>query len=461
MPAKAQGFRRRAKIGVSDLQPTAKNSLFSCFFKARETVNALFLGMFKHTATAMAFVLLLHLFYGCRTVKPAVSKENMLEQLMAGNPAFADVLKNRDSLRVQIVYTKIDRDSRNQPRFTDYYFNVKNNLYFYPASSVKMPIAFLAMEKMNELKIPLNTTFITEKSYTGQTMVYNDPTSPDGRPTVEHYIKKLFLVSDNDANNRLYELLGQQYLNDQLYTKGYKEAQILHRLGVSMPDDQQRNTNPFSFRDTSSKIIYEQQNKNSSYNYIPRTDFVGNAYMSGDKKIETPMNFSSKNRFYLTDLHQVLRSVIFPEAVPRQQRFNFTPADYSFVYQYMSQLPSETTYPEYELKEHYDSYVKFFMFGTKKEPMPKHIRIFNKVGWAYGFLTDVAYIIDFEKNIEFMLSATIYCNADGVLNDDKYDFDTVGMPFLEKIGQAVYDYEAKRNRKQIPDLSKFKVRYDK
>lgn len=461
MPAKAQGFRRRAKIGVSDLQPTAKNSPISYFFEGVERVNALFLGMFKHSITVTGFVLLLHLFYGCSTTKPVVSKENMLEQLMAQNPAFADILKNRDSLRVQIVYTKIDRDSRNQPRFTDYYFNVKNNLYFYPASSVKMPVAFLAMEKMNELKIPLNTTFITEKSFAGQTMVYNDPTSPDGRPTVEHYIKKLFVVSDNDANNRLYELLGQQYLNDQLYKKGYKEAQILHRLGVSMPDDQQRNTNPFSFRDTSSKIMYEQQNKNSSYNYIPRTDFVGNAYMSGDKKIETPMNFSSKNQFYLTDLHQVLRSVIFPEAVPKQQRFNFTPADYSFVFQYMSQLPSETTYPEYELKEHYDSYVKFFMFGTKKEPMPKHIRIFNKVGWAYGFLTDVAYIVDFEKNIEFMLSATIYCNADGVLNDDKYDFDSVGMPFLEKIGQAVYDYEVKRNRKQIPDLSKFKVRYDK
>jgi hypothetical protein len=461
MPAKAQGFRRRAKIGVSDLQPTAKNSPFSYFFEGVERVNALFLGMFKHTVTVTGFVLLLHLFYGCSTTKPVVSKENMLEQLMAQNPAFADILKNRDSLRVQIVYTKIDRDSRNQPRYTDYYFNVKNNLYFYPASSVKMPVAFLAIEKMNELKIPLNTTFITEKSYAGQTMVYNDPTSPDGRPTVEHYIKKLFVVSDNDANNRLNELLGQQYLNDQLYKKGYKEAQILHRLGVSMPDDQQRNTNPFSFRDTSGKIMYEQQNKNSSYNYIPRTDFVGNAYMSSDKKIETPMNFSSKNRFYLTDLHQVLRSVIFPESVSKQQRFNFTPVDYSFVYQYMSQLPSETTYPEYELKEHYDSYVKFFMFGTKKEPMPKHIRIFNKVGWAYGFLTDVAYIVDFEKNIEFMLSATIYCNADGVLNDDKYDFDSVGMPFLEKIGQAVYDYEVKRNRKQIPDLSKFKVRYDK
>lgn len=398
----------------------------------------------------------------CKAPRAAVSKENLLEQLMTGKPAFANALNNRDSLRIQIVYTQINRDKKNRPHFTDYYFNVQKDRYFYPASTVKMPIAFLALERLNNLKINRNATFITEKSYAGQTAVYNEPTSADGRPTLEHYIKKLFLVSDNDASNRLYEFLGQQYINDQFKVKGYPEAQILHRLGVSMPEDQQRNTNPISFRDSAGRILYQQPNVNSSYEYLLRNDFVGKGYMSGDKLVNEPFNFSRKNRFYLTDLHQVLRSVIFPESVPQHQRFNFTEDDYRFLYQYMSQLPSETNYPDYDLVEHYDSYVKFFMFGTqKKTAMPKHIRIFNKVGWAYGFLTDVAYIVDFEKNIEFMLSATIYCNSDGILNDDKYEFDEVGNPFLEELGKLVYDYEVKRERKVAPDLSRFKVVYEK
>jgi Beta-lactamase enzyme family len=428
-----------------------------------DALKGLFLGMFRTVDSLLLFIWIMAMFVGCKPSKPIVSTENLLETMMKENPgAFGDVLANRDSLRVQIVYTKIDRDKKNRPHFTDYYFNVKNDLYFYPASTIKMPVAFLALEKLNKLGIPRNTTFITEKSYAGQSIVYNDPTSPDGRPTVEHYIKKLFLVSDNDANNRLYEFAGQQYINDQLAVKGYKDAQILHRLAVTMPEDQHRNTNPISFRDTSGKIIYKQPNINSTYNYINRSNFVGNAYMNGDVKIDEPLNFSRKNRIYLTDLHNILRSVIFPEAVSQQQRFNFTQDDYRFLYQYMSQLPSETTFPEYELKEHYDSYVKFFMYGTQKQTkIPKNIRIFNKVGWAYGFLTDVAYIVDFEKNIEFMMSATIYCNADGVLNDDHYDFDTVGLPFLEKLGQLMYDYEVNRERKNIPDLSKFKVKYDR
>ncbi|HLO37363.1 MAG TPA: hypothetical protein VK173_02625, partial [Lacibacter sp.] len=157
-----------------------------------------------------------------------------------------------------------------------------------------------------------------------------------------------------------------------------------------------------------------------------------------------------------------LRSVLFPEAVPAEQRFNIKDDDYRFVYQYMSQLPSETKFPEYDTTEFYDSYCKFLLFGTQKhKPLPKHIRIFNKVGWSYGFLTDVAYVVDFEKNIEFMLSATVYCNEDGILNDNKYDYDSVGLPFLENLGQVIYDEEVKRKRKYQPDLSKFKLSYDK
>ena len=321
----------------------------------------------------------------------------------------------------------------------------------------------LAMEKANELGIPFNSAMITEKGAEGLTAVYNDPTTPDGRPTLAHYVKKIFLVSDNDANNRLYEFLGQQYLHDQLKTKGYPDVQIVRRLAISMPEELHRLTNPIKFMDTSGKTIYEQPLQKSQYTYLQRNDFSGKGYISdAGKLVSEPMDFSRKNRIYLYDLHKQLRSVLFPEAVPEKERFKLKPEDYRFLYQYMSQLPSETRYPEYDTAHFYDAYCKFLLFGTQKNiPLPKHIRSFNKVGWSYGFLTDVAYITDFEKNIEFMLSATVYANADGILNDDQYDYETVGLPFLEKLGQLLYDYETKRKRTYQPDLSKFKITYEK
>jgi hypothetical protein len=174
-----------------------------------------------------------------------------------------------------------------------------------------------------------------------------------------------------------------------------------------------------------------------------------------------PMNFSKKNRLSLEDLHQILRSVIFPETLPENQRFDLTDSDYAFLHKYMSQFPGETIYPSYDSVNYPDAYAKFLLYGAQKGSVPKNVRIFNKVGDAYGQLIDIAYITDLNKNIEFFLSATINCDRDGVLNDDAYDYDSIGFPFMKNLGQVMYDYELKRTRTFQPDLSRFKIRYDK
>lgn len=387
---------------------------------------------------------------------------NVLNRLLKNQPAFFEnVLAQKDAMRVQIIYTQIDRDAQNRPRFTDHTFNVQEGLYFYPASTIKMPLAFLALERLQQLGIDAHATMITDAASNGQTAVFNDPTAADGRPTAAHYIKKLFVVSDNDASNRLYEFLGQEYLHRQLQQKGYTGAQVLHRLSVPLTETQNRCTNPVRFFDAGGNLLHRQAEAVSTYDYLPRTDYVGLGYMEGGKQINQPMDFSRKNRFYLTDLHRMLRTVLFPESVPEQQRFQLNQQNYRLLYQYMSQLPNETSYPQYDTATHPDNYVKFLLWGDQKnKPLPAGIRIFNKVGWAYGFLTDVAYIVDFENKVEFLLSATIYCNADGILNDDKYDFDSVGIPFLAQLGRVVYDHELKRKRTHAPDLSRFRLPYE-
>jgi hypothetical protein len=93
--------------------------------------------------------------------------------------------------------------------------------------------------------------------------------------------------------------------------------------------------------------------------------------------------------------------------------------------------------------------------------MPPYVRVFNKVGWAYGCLTDVSYVVDFKNKTEFMLAATIYVNKDGVMNDDKYDYETVGWPFMYALGQTIYKYELRRKKDNLPDLSKFRMNYQK
>ncbi len=407
------------------------------------------------------------------TIKIAAKKENIdnartspfLENLLQKYPQYFDsILQNRKARNVQIIYTEVNRDGNNKPGFTDYFFNVDSSKYFYPASTVKLPTALLALQKLHGLQntgITKSTTMITEDAYSGQTPTFNDPQTPDGRPNIESYIKKIFLVSDNDAFNRLYEFLGQEYINEQLHKKGYRDAQILHRLEISLSEDENRHTNPMQFLDSNNNILYNQPLLFNETKYAERRDTLGKAYYRGGQLVNTPMNFSKKNRIALEGLHNILRSVIFPKSVPENKRFNLTDSDYTFVLHYMSQFPGETIYPFYDSVNYPDAYGKFLLFGSQTEPLPKNIRIFNKEGDAYGELIDIAYIIDFDKNIEFFLSAAINCNTDEILNDDMYDYDSIGFPFMKNLGRVIYNYELKRKRVHKPDLSSFKIIYDK
>lgn len=374
---------------------------------------------------------------------------------------FQAVLANPNN-KVQIIYTEIDRRKNGKPEFTDHYFNINDSSYFYPASTVKLPVAVLALQKLNELRIAgldKNSTMISEADYSGQSEVYNDPSTPNGRPTIEHYIKKILLVSDNDAFNRLYEFLGQEYINNTLHKMGYEEVQIVHRLDISLTEDENRHTNPVRFFDTSGKLIYEKPLEASKLVYATRNTKMGTGFYRGGEIVNEPFDFSKKNRVSLTTLHSIVRSIMFPEAVAKKQRFRLSNDEYDFLRKYMSMTPLESKFPFYDKENYWDTYVKFLLYGTEKNVSKNGIRIFNKVGDAYGFLIDAAYIADFTNNVEFMLSAVIHCNSDGIFNDDKYDYDEIGYPFMKHLGQVIYDHEIKRKKKVVPDLSKFQFNY--
>ena len=269
------------------------------------------------------------------------------------------------------------------------------------------------------------------------------------------------MVSDNDAFNRLYEFLGQGYINAELHKRGYLDVQLLHRLQIALSEEENRHTNPINFLGDGNTPLYAQPQQYNPTQYLPRTDSMGKAFYRGGTLVDGPMDFSKKNRISLEDLHTILIGLVFPNKLRAAQRFNLTEEDRRFVLKYMSQLHSESVYPAYDSASYWDAYCKFILYGSEKGSLPKNIRIFNKVGDAYGHLLDVAYVVDFEKKVEFFVSAVIYCNSDGVLNDDKYNYEDIGLPFMKHLGQTLYEYELKRPRKIIPDLSGLVFGYDR
>lgn len=396
-----------------------------------------------------------------------IQAQTPLQQILRTLPEGMDtLLRQSEKYHIQIVYTQIDRDAQNKPHFQTYSFG-DSTQYFNPASTVKMPAAFLALEKINQLGIigldkysPLRI----DAARPPQSPVYADSSAANKLPSIAHYIKKIFLVSDNDAFNRLYEFLGQRYLNQQLRSKGYTRTRIVHRLALPGFDTvANQYTNPVSFSKPDGSPLYYQgevfsKAEPTELHLGSQTLGIGH-YTPDEQLVRRPFDFSYRNFIALRDLHDMLQAVLFPEAVPPSRRFDLRSADYDFLYRTMSTLPGESDYPAYDSKEFYDSYVKFFLYGDQTTPMPDSIRIFNKVGTSYGFLTDVAYIADFENKVEFMLAATIYVNEDGIINDNKYEYDQIGMPFLTQLGRAVYHYELQRPVRRKPDLSRFNFTY--
>ena len=83
------------------------------------------------------------------------AQDPFIEKLMRSRPEhFRKVMDHARKLEVQIIYTRIDRDTQNRPQFTTYTYRADSNRYFYPASTVKFPMVLLALEKMKELGLP-------------------------------------------------------------------------------------------------------------------------------------------------------------------------------------------------------------------------------------------------------------------------------------------------------------------
>jgi hypothetical protein len=388
----------------------------------------------------------------------------LLDSLLQQRPeSFGNICQNSKAHRLQIIYTRIDRKADGSPRFKHYRYPATVPDYFYPASVVKLPVSVLALEAVNKLStkgITRNTPLKHEALEGISEEALIDSTMRNGQPSVAGYIKKIMLVSDNDAFNRLYELLGPAQINTRLAKLGYDRTQIIHRLSRSLTETQNRTTNSVRFCDESGKTLLNFPQRYNDQPYPKRSDQIGKAWYRGDSLVNHPMDFSGKNRLPLDELHDMLIRIVFPEAYAVDQRFQLAADDRSFLLRCMSQWPTESRYPNYSADtSFYPAYCKFLLYGAEKEIPDPDIRIFNKVGDAYGQLTDAAYVADFKNGVEFFLSATIYCNADEVLNDDRYDYETVGFPFLKQLGRMVLEYERKRVREFPARLDGMRMDY--
>ncbi len=406
----------------------------------------------------LALALLLLNLSACHRAIPSNTPEggglpvpNPLYVLAEEHPEWGEWTQDPSKYQAQIILTTIQRDAKGKASYKSHYWGHPVGEYFYPASTVKMPVAVLALQRLRELNINGLDAYTPMEhgiGQTPQTAAKVDSSAEGGLPTVANYLRKIFLVSDNDAYNRLYEWLGPAYINEQLQAKGLTNTRIIHRLSVSGFDAEgNRHLNPIRFYNESG-TLYEREATYSKWEspLNPSGQQKGIGYYEGEKLVKKPFDFSTKNFVSLEDLHGIVMRLYLPAAFPKQQRFDLQPEDYVLLKTAMGQRPRESSFPAYP--NQYDHYVKFWQFGDRdsSQQMPESIRIYNKVGWAYGYLTDAAYIVDTQAGVEYFLSGTIHVNEDRIFNDDAYEYESTGLPFFGQFGRAIHAWVLSQKR---------------
>lgn len=379
--------------------------------------------------------------------------------IKANYDSLLPISANPNEYELQIIYTQIDRNENQEASFTTYTFGQKKPKYFYPASLVKLPTCALALEKINELQINnlnVNSYMFTDSVFICSKKILNDSSSSTCYPSLGNYIKKMLLVSDNNSYSRVYEFLGMDYIQNKLLQKNLGEVRIVSKFDGFCGKEDNKFTFPILFTNEDFDTLYFQKTA-KSINYFNHP--LGKVYkgkkqmLNNGRIIKKPKDFTSSNYLNLRDIDGILKRVIFPENFPEKERFNLKPEDYVFLKKYLSMWPRESIDPIFPDSIFEDSHKKYLIYGNYHDRIENDsVRIFNIVGQSYGTLADCAYIVNYEKGIEFFLSVCIYTNKNGIMNDGKYEYKSIGFPFLSKFGKVIYDYEYKREKTNLPTI---------
>jgi len=378
----------------------------------------------------LACLLLSIILFGCSL------ETNPIKSSFRKNDFLKEIIKEKEDYEIQILLTKIDQYN-SKVDFQEYKYQLDDNKYFYPASTIKLPIVVLTLKKINELRSKGSEITLKSKITLNYKDDYSELVIRDSITSFQNLIADVFLVSDNSASNILIDFIGYNYFNHEMENAGFDKTYLNHKFN---PDPYVNST--WQISDLDNNII-SSINDNQK---IIKADEKTNGLEKGERRyfkgeiLEESLNFSEKNRSSITDMHNLIKYIFYPEIFDSTNTFNLNVEDYDFLRYWMSRFTYEDIGEKFIGDENFfETYNKFFIHGDEQSVSNEQIRVYNKIGQAYGTSIDNGLIKNYQDNVEFILTATIYTNKNKVINDNLYEYDDLAVPFLAKLSRAIYN----------------------
>tara|TARA_B100001059_G_scaffold7738_1_gene6460 strand:- start:7798 stop:9003 length:1206 start_codon:yes stop_codon:yes gene_type:complete len=380
----------------------------------------------------------LYFLFGLFFVLSCDFSTNPIKSVIKNDEFLSKILKNKEQHEIQVIFTEISRNKDGEPIFKDFEFQVDENKYFYPASTTKLPIVVLTLDKINELRssgidITLKSKISISSNHSEKNEIQLDTIT-----SFQNLIADVFLVSDNYSSNILIDFIGYNYFNTKMSQAGLKNTYLNHKF----------NPDPYVNIDWLIQTVDKQLISSNQDQIIVTANQNISGLKKGENKFQDGMivsgslDFSQKNRHSIRDMHNLLKRIIFPSKLDNENVFNLNVEDYDFLRYWMSRYTYEDLGDKFRNnKKYFDSYNKFFIHGSDTVINNRNTRVYNKLGQAYGTSVDNAYIRNYQDDIEFFLTATIYTNKNKTINDNVYEYDQIAIPFLSKLSQTLYSQQ--------------------
>ena len=378
----------------------------------------------------LACLLLSIILFGCSL------ETNPIKSSFRKNDFLKEIIKEKEDYEIQILLTKIDQYN-SKVDFQEYEYQLDDNKYFYPASTIKLPIVVLTLKKINELRSKGSEITLKSKIILNFKDDYSELVIRDSITSFQNLIADVFLVSDNSASNILIDFIGYNYFNHEMENAGFDKTYLNHKFN---PDPYVNST--WQISDLDNNIISSIDDNQK----IIKADEKTNGLEKGERRyfkgeiLDESLNFSEKNRSSITDMHNLIKYIFYPEIFDSTNTFNLNVEDYDFLRYWMSRFTYEDIGEKFIGDENFfETYNKFFIHGDEQSVSNEQIRVYNKIGQAYGTSIDNGLIKNYQDNVEFILTATIYTNKNKVINDNLYEYDDLAVPFLAKLSRAIYN----------------------
>jgi Beta-lactamase enzyme family len=306
--------------------------------------------------------------------------------------------------------------------------------WFSAASVAKLPMALLACERIAALGLDLQARIgFSQAPISGEW-----PSDESDFESLERSLVRIFTISENPPFNRLYDFLGVDAMHARLAELGYPSARLISRMSAPVRDNTR--TRAGRVEDAAGRVLAEFPERiGLERRFAFGEARTGAGFLRDDGTLAAgPYDFSKANFIALADSQQMLKALVDPQSVPVTQRWALPETMRHRVLEIMAMMPRQSTDPVYPESQYPDGYGRFFILGDAKTRKPETLRLVGKIGEAYGYLTDVEYITETGSELELLLAANIYVNADGIFNDDVYEYETLGYPFLAALGRAVW-----------------------